>query len=141
LRRLHASEETIMDPVVHFEMAYADRDRMAKFYTEAFGWQSQKLGLEMGNYVVAVTTPSPDNMPTTPGHINGGFYQKSADKPEMNAPSVVIAVADIKQAMTKVRNAGGTVLGEPMAIPGIGDYVSFLDTEGNRASILQPSPR
>ena len=32
-------------------------------------------------------------------------------------------------------------LGEPMAIPGVGDYVSFLDTEGNRLSILQPVAR
>jgi hypothetical protein len=28
-----------------------------------------------------------------------------------------------------------------MEIPGIGQYVSFMDTEGNRVSILQPSPR
>ena len=130
-----------MDSVVHFEMAYADRERMAKFYSAAFGWQTQMLGPEMGDYVVAVTTPSPNNMPTTPGHINGGFYRKNADKPEMNAPSVVIAVTDIQQAMAKVRNAGGAVLGEPVPIPGVGAYVSFLDTEGNRASILQPSPR
>jgi predicted enzyme related to lactoylglutathione lyase len=28
-----------------------------------------------------------------------------------------------------------------MQIPGIGDYVSFIDTEGNRVSMLQPLPR
>ncbi|TMH31553.1 MAG: VOC family protein, partial [Betaproteobacteria bacterium] len=37
--------------------------------------------------------------------------------------------------------AGGTVLGEPMNIPGVGAYVSFTDTEGNRVSMLQPLPR
>jgi uncharacterized protein len=37
-----------------------------------------------------------------------------------------------------VNDAGGKVLGEPMLIPGIGDYVSFYDTEQNRVSILQP---
>ena len=26
-------------------------------------------------------------------------------------------------------------------IPGIGQYVSFMDTEGNRVSMLQPLPR
>lgn len=31
-------------------------------------------------------------------------------------------------------------LGEPMEIPGIGRYVSFLDTERNRSSMLQPAP-
>ena len=34
--------------------------------------------------------------------------------------------------------ASGKVLGEPMEIPGIGQYVSITDTEGNRVSILQP---
>jgi hypothetical protein len=53
----------------------------------------------------------------------------------------VIAVDDIRQSMEKVKNSGGQVLGEPMTIPGIGQYVSFLDTEGNRVSILQPAPR
>jgi hypothetical protein len=33
------------------------------------------------------------------------------------------------------------VLGEPMEIPGVGRYVSFTDTEGNRVSLLQPLPR
>ena len=30
-----------MNPVVHFEMPYDNRDRMAKFYGSAFGWQTQ----------------------------------------------------------------------------------------------------
>ena len=28
-----------------------------------------------------------------------------------------------------------------MEIPGVGHYVSFTDTEGNRVSMLQPLPR
>jgi predicted enzyme related to lactoylglutathione lyase len=42
--------------------------------------------------------------------------------------------------MDKVVAAGGKLLGEPMDIPGIGRYVSFHDTEGNRVSMLQPVP-
>jgi hypothetical protein len=53
-------------------------------------------------------------------------------------PSIVISVDDIKTHMNKVTQAGGKVLGEPMAIPGVGSYVSFIDTEGNRVSLLQP---
>jgi hypothetical protein len=52
---------------------------------------------------------------------------------------VVIAVEDIKDHMKEVEKAGGKVLGEPMDIPGVGQYVSFMDTEGNRVSMLQPS--
>jgi uncharacterized protein len=129
-----------MDSVVHFEMPYENRDRMAKFYQTVFGWQTQMLGAEMGDYVLAATTESTDAGPVKPGAINGGFYPKKPDWP-MQFPSVVVAVQDIAAAMKKVAAAGGKVLGEPMEIPGVGLYVSFADTEGNRSSMLQPHPR
>ena len=128
-----------MDPVVHFEMPYEDRMRMAKFYKSAFGWQTQMLGEEMGNYVLATTVETNEKGPTRRGAINGGFYPKKPDWPAQY-PSIVIAVDDIKKATTKVVKAGGTVLGEPMEIPGVGSYVSFVDPEGNRVSMLQPIP-
>jgi predicted enzyme related to lactoylglutathione lyase len=132
--------EEVMDSVVHFEMPYEKRDRMARFYQQAFGWQTQLLGEDMGNYVLATTTETGDSGPTKPGAINGGFYEKTGDKP-LQYPSVVIAVEDVKQATEKVTAAGGKVLGEPWEIPGVGRYVSFLDSEGNRVSMLQPTPR
>jgi predicted enzyme related to lactoylglutathione lyase len=129
-----------MNPVVHFEMPYDHGERVAKFYDAAFGWKMQILGEEMGHYVLATTTTTDQTGPTKPGAINGGFFQKKPDWP-MQHPSVVIAVVDIKQAVKKVANAGGTVLGDPMEIPGVGQYVSFTDTEGNRVGMLQPIPR
>jgi predicted enzyme related to lactoylglutathione lyase len=129
-----------MNPVVHFEMPYDNRQRMAAFYQAAFGWQTQMLGEEMGHYVVAHTTETVDGMVSTPGTINGGFYERKPEWPAQH-PSVVIAVDDIGAAMQQVAAAGGEVLGEPMEIPGIGQYVSFMDTEGNRVSMLQPLTR
>jgi len=129
-----------MNPVVHFEMPAQDRRRMSKFYSKAFGWQTKMLGPDMGDYVVVTTTESDDGGPKKPGAINGGFYPKDNDRPAQY-PSVVIAVDDIKGAIRKVADAGGKILGDPMDIPGVGQYVSFFDTEGNRASILQPLPR
>jgi len=126
-----------MNPVVHFEMPYDNRHRMAKFYESAFGWRTQMLGEEMGNYVLATTTESDNNGPKRPGAINGGFFPKKPDWPAQH-PSIVIAVDDINTATKNVRAAGGTVLGDPMEIPGVGKYVSFTDTEGNRVSMLQP---
>ena len=129
-----------MDPVVHFEMPYDDRVRMAKFYQSAFGWQMQMFGEEMGNYVVATTTETGESGPKRPGAINGGFFPRKPDWPAQY-PSVVIAVQDIRAAMKKVTDAGGKVLGDPMDIPGVGQYVSFTDPEGNRVSMLQPGMR
>ena len=129
---------TKMGPVVHFEMPYENRERLIKFYSSAFGWQMKKFGEEMGNYVTATTTETDENMMVkTPGNINGGFFQKTPDLKD-HYPSVVIAVDDIKAAMKKVNASGGKVLGEPMEIPGIGMYVAFTDSEGNRVSMLQP---
>lgn len=129
-----------MNPVVHFEMPFDDRTRMAKFYESAFGWQTQMLGEDMGNYVLATTTETDQSGPKRPGAINGGFYPRKPDWPAQY-PSIVIAVDDIKESINKIRDAGGEVLGEPMEIPGVGQYVSFFDTEGNRVSVLQPIPR
>lgn len=126
-----------MDPVIHFEMPYADAARMADFYGAAFGWQTQALGPAMGNYVVATTCEVANGRPTRPGTINGGFFEQPAAGPALQ-PSVVIAVENLQASMAKVRSAGGTVIGEPVDIPGVGAYVSFIDTEGNRVSMLQP---
>jgi predicted enzyme related to lactoylglutathione lyase len=126
-----------MNPVVHFEMPAEDRKRMSDFYTKVFGWKTQQLGEGMGNYVLATTTDSDEKGPKKPGAINGGFFQKTDDKPAQY-PSVVIAVEDIREHMSNVEKSGGKVLGEPVDIPGVGLYVSFFDTEGNRVSMMQP---
>ena len=129
-----------MNSVVHFEMPYEDRERMARFYRTAFGWHTQMLGEEMGNYVLATTTETDESGPKKPGAINGGFFPKRPDWPAQH-PSVVIAVDDVHAAMKKVAEAGGRVLGDPMEAPGVGQYVAFFDSEGNRVSMLQPNPR
>jgi predicted enzyme related to lactoylglutathione lyase len=138
-----------VNPVVHFEMGYEDQARMSKFYETAFGWKTKAMGPEMGNYVVAQTAETgEDGMVQTKGAINGGFYQKT-DDPQSQAPSVVISVQDINKAMKDVEAAGGKILGgrtpegertmEPQMIPGVGLWISAMDTESNRFSMLQAS--
>ena len=128
-----------MDAIVHFELPYDDGERIARFYRSAFGWKTQILGEDMGRYILA-TTAEQDARPDAPrGAINGGFFQRSADMPGQH-PSVVVGVPDIQAAMKAVNAAGGEVLGQPMEIPGVGQYVAFYDTERNRLSMLQPLP-
>lgn len=128
-----------MDPVVHFELPCDDRERLARFLEQAFGWKTQMLGPEMGNYVV-LTTAVEDTRPDVPrGAIGGGIFQRDASMPNAT-PGIVIGVKNLQESMRKVKEAGGQVLGEPMDIPGVGAYVAFLDTEGNRSSLLQPLP-
>jgi predicted enzyme related to lactoylglutathione lyase len=132
-----------MNPVVHFEMGGKDIARMRKFYENAFGWQTQQMGPEMGDYVIVTTTETDEErMVKTPGAINGGFFKKS--KPDQ-APRITISVDDIYATTKAVEKAGGKVLGgmkedgKPDDIPGVGLYSTFIDTEGNHGSMLQPT--
>jgi predicted enzyme related to lactoylglutathione lyase len=128
-----------MNPVVHFEMPYHDGPRALRFYSAAFGWQAQMLGPQMGDYIV-VTTASTDARPGAPaGAINGGLFPYKTDWPAQH-PGVVIGVEDMAAAIVRVTAAGGQVLGEPMDIPGVGAYVAFVDTEGNRHAMLRALP-
>jgi uncharacterized protein len=131
-----------MNPIVHFELPYDDKNRMAEFYGKTFGWETNMLGPEMGEYVVVHTTETDENrMIKTPGAINGGFFKKTKDHAN---PTVVIAVDDIYESMKKITEAGGKIIGgdykagQPDDIPGVGLYVAFTDTEGNRIALLQP---
>ncbi len=130
-------------PVVHFEMPYKDAARVSEFYSKAFGWEMQTMGPEMGKYVVAHTTETDENqMVLAPGTINGGFYDETMVKnPEDKTVHVVINVDDLQKAMEDVKAAGGEIKGEPMDIPGIGKYISVLDSEGNSVGVLQPTAR
>jgi uncharacterized protein len=129
-----------MNPVVHFEMPAEDKKRMIEFYAKVFGWQSEISGPEMGGYVVVKTTESDEKSgrPKMPGAINGGFYQKDKSMPDPH-PSIVISVNNIQEHIKKITEAGGKIVNGPDDIPGVGIYASFIDTEGNRVSILQPS--
>ncbi len=128
-----------MNPVVHFEMSYDDAQRMTRFYEKVFGWNTQQLGDDMGRYVLATTSETDDNgLPKNRGMINGGFYARG-DAGVGPEPSVVISVADIHESLRKLHEAGGKALSDVMEIPGIGLYVAFNDTEGNRVGMLQPT--
>ena len=118
-------------------MPAEDNARTKKFYETVFGWQMTETGAEMGNYLLAGTTETDltTMRPKNPGAINGGFYKKGQFG---TSSHVVISVHDIKAHIEKVKTAGGTVEGEPIDIPGIGTYVMFHDTEGNRVGMLQP---
>lgn len=124
------------NPVVHFEMPYEDAARLTKFYQDAFGWKMLPMGEALGNYVMAhAAETDAQNMVVHPGQINGGFFPKNS--PDV-APNVVIAVEDIEASLAKIRDAGATGIDGPMDVPGIGTYVTFRDSEGNRVSMLQP---
>jgi len=127
-----------MNPVVHFELPYHNANRASEFYNKVFGWKYEILGPSMGDYIL-LTTAEQDAIPEKPsGAIDGGMFPFKEDWPAQY-PSIVIGIGNINETMKAITQCGGKVLGEPYEIPGTGKYVSFLDTEGSRLSILEPT--
>lgn len=123
-------------PVIHFEIPYKDAGRVIEFYTKAFGWDMNNLGPAMNNYILAGTTETIEMKSTNPGEINGGFFPAEETN---KTPLVTIQVEDINKSMEMVKEAGGKIINGPTDIPGVGLYVAFEDSEGNRTSMLQPA--
>jgi len=125
-----------MNPVVHFEMPAIEKKRVKRFYETAFGWKMTQLGEDMRDYHVATTYPvDKNNMHKKREAINGGFFQRGRGG---TMPHIIISVDDLKKSMDAVKKSGGENIGKPMNIPGIGDFIMFKDTEGNRVGMLQP---
>jgi len=125
-----------MNPVVHFEMPAEDNVRVKKFYEKAFGWKMTQLGPDMGDYLLATTSPvDENNMHINKGAINGGFFKKGDYG---SIPHLIISVDNLIEHIEIIKKAGGKTIGNVMNIPGIGEFVMFRDTEGNQVGMLQP---
>lgn len=66
-----------MNPIIHFEMPAEDKKRMSDFYTRAFGWQTKKLGPEMGEYVLVTTTESNEKRPKETRYNQWRFFPEN----------------------------------------------------------------
>ncbi|MEX2282184.1 MAG: VOC family protein [Gemmatimonadota bacterium] len=123
-----------MASVVHFEVPFDDKARAMKFYSAAFDWRLTDMP-EM-SYVMAVTTPVDPStqMPTGPGAINGGLFQRPKEAPN---PAIYVSVESIDAALKKVQAAGGKMVTPNTPIPGMGAYARVSDTEGNVIGLFQ----
>ena len=120
-----------MAKVVHFEIPADDLDRAKSFYGKVFGWQIDSWPMPGGGEYTGLTTTAVDEKtmtPTEPGAINGGMMQRDAATP---APVITIDVEDIDAALAEIEGAGGSTVTPRTAIPGMGAFGYFKDSEGN----------
>ena len=116
-----------MPRVIQFQISADDPERVAKFYTDVFGWQIQQFG-DMEYWNVVTGTDEDDG----PG-INGGIFLRKGLVGHVN----VVAVDDIDAYQEKVLAAGGEIALPKMAIPGVGYIMYVKDTEQSIVGITQ----
>lgn len=124
-----------MDPVTHFELPVDDMERAQRFYLEAFGWTSlAPEGME-GEYEMAMTSETAEDLkPSERGRIDGAFYRR--EEPDAGT-MVTIKVDAIDDAVERVAAAGGEIVVEAHPVADLGFYARFRDSEGNLVSLWE----
>jgi hypothetical protein len=88
--------------------------------------------MDMGggqSYTIATTVPIDEKqMPTEPGAINGGIMKRAPHTP---SPVITIQVDAIDDALKRIEAAGGSTVTPRTAIPDMGAFAYFKDSEGN----------
>jgi predicted enzyme related to lactoylglutathione lyase len=120
-----------MSRVVHFDINAKDADRAIKFYETIFNWEFSKWEGPM-DYWMIKTGQNPE-----PG-IDGGM-SKNDELPGFET-SVTVDVKSIDDVIKQIQDLGGQIIQPKMAIPGIGWFAQFKDTEGNKLGLMQDDP-
>jgi predicted enzyme related to lactoylglutathione lyase len=128
-----------MRKVVHFEIPADDMARASEFYRSIFGWQLMDMSGQGMDYTLAMTTPVDEQQqPTEAGAINGGMMQRSEHAP---APIITIDVESIDDALRQIEAQGGSTVTPRQAIPGMGAFAYFKDSEGNTLGLWETTPQ
>lgn len=118
-----------MSRVVHFEISADEPERAMEFYRSAFGWCFHRWeGTE--HYWLVMTGHSPE-----PG-IDGGLFLRQGQIGHINT----ISVDSLDQAISRIESAGGRIVVDKRAIPGIGWLAYCKDTEDSVFGIIQNDP-
>jgi predicted enzyme related to lactoylglutathione lyase len=116
-----------MPKIIHFEIPVDDPARASAFYSGALGWEISGYGDEP---YWLVRAGAPDEPGADGALIARGDLHRS--------PVLIAGVADVRAALDRVRAAGGEVVSEPAAVPGMGWAAYVRDTEGNVVGLFQP---
>lgn len=119
-----------MTRFVHIDISADRPERAAAFYRQAFGWTVTRLDGPVPYWLVAVD-------PGDPTAMGAGIGQRT-EPWQSTVPTIDVADAD--EAAMAIVAAGGSIVIPKTSIPGIGQLVTFKDTEGNVMAVLESVP-
>jgi uncharacterized protein len=116
-----------MSKIVHFEIPVDDPPRAIAFYRDALGWDISGYGDEQYWLVQAgaADEPGADGALIARGDLH-------------RSPVLIAGVGDIDATLGRVRAAGGEVVSDRAAVPGVGWAAYVRDPEGNVVGLFQP---
>ncbi|HEY0458293.1 MAG TPA: VOC family protein [Pyrinomonadaceae bacterium] len=119
------------------EIATGNLEASKTFYTEIFGWQFKK----------SCATDTKDfeyiEFGTTVEKQFGGmfemkpeFYGGETPKPHIN---IYVAVDNVDEIASRAFELGGSIVGPPMDVPGVGRMCRIQDPTGARFFVITPN--
>ncbi|MFH0411708.1 VOC family protein [Corynebacterium sp. L4756] len=128
-----------MSRPIHFEIEAFDVRKALDFYAAAFGWTYEDYSEYAQRPYFGVITGPEDS----PG-INGAIMEREKDSappsPENSSNGAVLTMGVVSFDITarKIAAAGGKVVVEKYALPGMAWQGYFRDTDGNVFGIHEP---
>jgi predicted enzyme related to lactoylglutathione lyase len=112
------------NPVVHFEIAGRDGEKLEEFYRTLFGWAIERQDIEGQPYGMIQAEGE--------GRITGGIRHE----PEGEAEVVLyVEVEDLMDAVAEAQRLGGEVRIPPMETPVV-TFAMVTDPEGNPVGMV-----
>ena len=117
------------NPVVHWEIAGKDADKLQEFYGTLFDWEIN-VQADMGGYSGYRLVEASE------GGIGGGLMQTGEGMPD-NYVIFYVQVDDLQTSLDNAVALGGQTVVPPTPIPGMGAFAIFTDPEGNSIGMFQ----
>ncbi len=117
-----------MPSIVFFEVPADDPERSQQFYKKVFGWEFKKMPTERDYWWINTKNKNGEE------GSEGGMRQRGL--PENNILNY-FDVKSVARTLNKIEKAGGRVLVQKNAVPGMGYYAICEDTENNRFALWQ----
>lgn len=109
---------------IHFEFHGDDPEASVAFYSDVFGWETQRWG-DM-EYWLQLTGDGPG--------IDGAI---APTQPEGQKVVITMDVDDVIASRDKVIAAGGTIASDRAQVPGVGWLVVAMDPNGVLFGMMQ----
>jgi uncharacterized protein len=110
------------------DLGVSDVDAAVAFYEALLGWEIQEPAPDSGGYRICTLRDRP---------VAGLGPQMEAQ--DDSWWTTYVSVADCDATAAKVKDAGGTVVGEPMDVPSAGRMAVCADPQGAPFSLWQPA--
>jgi len=116
--------------IVWFEVPADDVARARDFYTQLFGWKTDKMPGPHDYW--HLDTGGPDATP------DGGVIKRQ--NAGHRGIASYVAVASVSEWAAKVQKLGGQVCVPKTQVPGMGYFAMCQDTEGNMFGLWETDP-